>query len=188
MSGKMNHSVLRAFSFTLFFVSLQTAQAQTGPVITGQPTGEVINSSNGLPVGVPETTGGYSGEAFQRFDSQSPWMHGYYQPIPAYGGYGAYRPYNYKHVLSQSQAAGGWGMQPTMPYSQQFWHRYRRRASMRPRILNAPIPRTPVGGAAYSRRVLTAPQQRAQPIPRTTAPQLRFPPARSRNSSNLPRL
>ena len=184
----MNHFVLRAFSFTLIFVSLQTAQAKTGPIITGQPTGEIINSSNGLPIGVPETAGGYPGEAMHRFDSQSPWMHGYYQPIPAYGGYGAFRPYNYKHVLSQSQAAGGWGMSPTMPYSQQFWHRYRRRANMRPRILNAPIPRTPIRGATSSRRRFPAPQYGAQPIPRPAASQLRFPSSRSANFSGPPRL
>jgi len=88
--------------------------------------------SNGLPVGIPETTGGIYGEPLQRYDAPYPWMHGYVQEIPAYEGYAAFRPYNYKHVFAQSQAAGGWGMSPTMPYAQQFWHRYRKRALMTP--------------------------------------------------------
>jgi len=99
------------------------------PVIVSQ---EGVPMSNGLPVGVPETTGGIYGEPLQRYDSQYPWMHGYFQEIPPYHGFAAFRPYNYKHVLSQAQTAGGWGMSPGMPYAQQFWHRYRKRALMRP--------------------------------------------------------
>ncbi len=72
---------------------------------------------------------GFGGQLYP-FDSAYPWVHGYFQEIPAYGGYVAFRPYNYKHVLSQSQAAGGWGLNPTMPYSQQFWHRYNQRATL----------------------------------------------------------
>ena len=74
---------------------------------------------------------GFGGQLYP-FDGQEPWLHGYFQEIPAYGGYNAFRPYNYKHVLSQSQTAAGWGMQPTMPYSQQFWHRYHAPATMSP--------------------------------------------------------
>lgn len=109
-------------------VTLQTARAQEpipGP-------GETVTMSNGLPIGVPETTGGIYGEPLQRYDAQFPWLHGYFQEIPPYSGYAAFRPYNYKHVLSQAQAAGGWGESPTMPYAQQFWHRYRKRARMLP--------------------------------------------------------
>lgn len=76
-----------------------------------------------------QQTGGTT-EPRYPFDSQEAWVHGYVQEIPAYGGYARFRPYNYKHVLSQSQVSGGWGMHPTMPYSQQFWHRYQDRASM----------------------------------------------------------
>ena len=72
---------------------------------------------------------GPGGEQLYPFDSQAPWVHGYYQEMPAYGGYAAFNPYNYKHVLSQSQAAGGWGMSPTMPYSQQYWHPYQAQAA-----------------------------------------------------------
>jgi hypothetical protein len=70
------------------------------------------------------------GDPLFPYDSQEPWMHGYFQEIPAYGGYLSFRPYNYRHVLSQSQAAGGWGMRPTMPYSHHFWHRYHEQATM----------------------------------------------------------
>ena len=66
------------------------------------------------------------------FDSPEPWIHGYYQRISPYQGWGSYRPYNYKHVFSQAQVAGGWGMPLNMPYSQQFWHRYNRQAQLYP--------------------------------------------------------
>jgi hypothetical protein len=74
---------------------------------------------------------GFGGQLYP-YDGPEPWLHGYFQEIPAYGGYTAFRPYNYKHVLSQSQTAGGWGLNPTMPYSQQFWHRYHAQATMSP--------------------------------------------------------
>ncbi|MDZ4684778.1 MAG: hypothetical protein SH850_06770 [Planctomycetaceae bacterium] len=75
---------------------------------------------------------GFEGQSEQRhpFDTQQNWVHGYHQEIPAYGGHAFFRPYNYKDVLSQSQTAAGWGMSPTMPYSQQFWHRYHDQATM----------------------------------------------------------
>lgn len=69
-------------------------------------------------------------EQLYSFDAPEPWLHGHFQEIPAYGGWAHFRPYNYRHVLSQSQAAGGWGMSPQMPYSHQFWHRYHERATM----------------------------------------------------------
>lgn len=75
---------------------------------------------------------GFEGGFEQRypFDSQQNWVHGHFQEIPAYGGHAFYRPYNYKDVLSQSQTAAGWGQSPTLPYSQQFWHRYHDQATM----------------------------------------------------------
>lgn len=75
---------------------------------------------------------GFEGSSEQRypFDTQQNWVHGYFQEIPAYGGHPVYRPYNYKDVLSQSQTAAGWGERPSMPYSQQFWHRYQDQATM----------------------------------------------------------
>ena len=66
------------------------------------------------------------------YDATEPWLHGYWQDMPYYGGYKHFRPYNYKAVLSQSQTAAGWGMNPRMPYSQQFWHRYHQQAAISP--------------------------------------------------------
>lgn len=57
------------------------------------------------------------------YDHHEPWVHHYIQEIPAYGGYHFFRPYNYKHLLSQSQVAGGWGLSPTNPYSQEYFRR-----------------------------------------------------------------
>lgn len=75
---------------------------------------------------------GFEGSMEQRhpFDTQQNWVHGYFQEIPAYGGHAVYRPYNYKDVLSQSQTAAGWGERPSMPYSQQYWHKYHDQATM----------------------------------------------------------
>lgn len=89
---------------------------------------------------------GAYGDQVYPFEQQDPWLHGYFQEIPAYGGYYYYRPYNYKHVLSQSQTAAGFGMSPVMPYSQQFWHRYQNRANFAP-FVNEPggVPPMPAG-------------------------------------------
>jgi hypothetical protein len=62
------------------------------------------------------------GEPRFAFNAPSPWIHGYTQEIPAYAGFHVFRPYNYKHVLVQSQMAAEWGLPSTSPYSQQFWH------------------------------------------------------------------
>jgi hypothetical protein len=65
-----------------------------------------------------------SGEPLFRYDDQERWKHGWVQNMPYYEGFHSFRPYNYHHVFSQAQTAAGWGMPATMPYSQQFWHRY----------------------------------------------------------------
>ncbi|RMG37694.1 MAG: hypothetical protein D6725_08490 [Planctomycetota bacterium] len=75
--------------------------------------------------------GGAAGQLYP-FDSPEPWLHGYFQEIPAYGGFRSFQPYNYRHVFGQVQAAAVWGM-GAMPYSQQFWHRYADRASLKER-------------------------------------------------------
>lgn len=86
-------------------------------------------SSGQLPAGYTDPgfgPGGYGqgrGDPFYPYDGPEPWLRGQWQEIPAYGGYHFFRPYNYKHVLSQSQVAGGWGMNPVMPYSQSFFAR-----------------------------------------------------------------
>ncbi len=71
------------------------------------------------------------GDQLYPYDSPAPWQHGYIQSIPAYGGFNYFRPYNYRHVLSQTQVSGGWGMVPQMGYSQQFWHRYADQAALK---------------------------------------------------------
>lgn len=101
-----------------------------GPVESWEP-GPVGSFGGGFP------------DELHPYDAPDAWQHGYFQEIPAYGGYGAFRPYNYKHVLAQSQAAGGWGMSPTMPYSQQFWHRYHDQAAMKEHLSR-------VGAAEYT--------------------------------------
>jgi hypothetical protein len=74
------------------------------------------------------------------FDCPAPWLHGYVQEIPAHAGFYSFRPYNYKHVFMQSQTVGGWGLSPTAPYSQEYWHRER------PGHANAALPQiTPTG-------------------------------------------
>lgn len=83
---------------------------------------------------------GHEGSSEQRhpFDTQQNWVHGYFQEIPAYGGHHLFRPYNYKDVLSQSQTAAGWGERPTMPYSNQYWHKYQDHATMLKSAQSAP--------------------------------------------------
>jgi hypothetical protein len=82
------------------------------------------------PAPYVEAVGGIYGDELYPYDAHYPWLHGYFQEMPAYGGYKSFRPYNYKHIMSQSKTAAGWGLSPQMPYSQQFWHRYQYRASM----------------------------------------------------------
>jgi hypothetical protein len=80
-----------------------------------------------------------SSEPLFAYDDLEPWKHGYIQVMPFYGGFHFYRPYNYKQVFAQSQTAAGWGMPNTMPYSQQFWHRYEQQADLSlPRVPQQP--------------------------------------------------
>ena len=58
------------------------------------------------------------------YDDLDVWKHGWMQVMPYYGGQHSFRPYNYKQVFSQSAQAAAWGMPRSMPYSQQFYHRY----------------------------------------------------------------
>lgn len=80
----------------------------------------------GVP-GVEYSTAIAAGEGGQLYpyDQQDPWLHGQFQRVPAYGGFSSFRPYNYRHVFSQTQIASGWGSPHGMPYSQQFWNKYR---------------------------------------------------------------
>ena len=135
----------------------------------------MLHAQEGIPVGegylgntLPTYPGGISGgvnEQLYPYDNQTMWQHGHFQEIPAYGGHVSFRPYNYKHVLSQAQTAAGWGEKANMPYSQQFWHRYSERARME-RI----APREgvkPADGAAGANNQYQAPPYQA---PANTAP------------------
>ena len=63
-----------------------------------------------------------SQETLFRYDDQEPWKHGWKKQMPYHEGFQAFRPYNYHHVFGQTQTAAAYGQ--TMPYSQQWWHRY----------------------------------------------------------------
>ncbi|MDB5387468.1 MAG: hypothetical protein JWM11_3114 [Planctomycetaceae bacterium] len=58
-----------------------------------------------------------TGDPTYPYDYEPNWMHGYYQDIPAYHGHHFFRPYNYKHVFPQTQAAAAWGIPPQLPIS-----------------------------------------------------------------------
>jgi hypothetical protein len=87
-------------------------------IMTASVVGALSAAASAAPpaAGMPEGQPG-CGEARYPFDAPEPWLHGYFQETPAYGGYRAFRPYNYKHVFVQSQIAAGWGAPATMPYS-----------------------------------------------------------------------
>lgn len=122
----MRRSLVFAFAVTLF--SSASALAQVG-----MPGIEYSN-----------TVAGGDGVQLYPYDQQDPWIHGYFQRYPAYGGFSSFRPYNYRHVFSQTQIAQGWGAAHGMPYSQQFWNKYR--TSYLDQNLHsqmAPLPYTP---------------------------------------------
>jgi hypothetical protein len=58
-----------------------------------------------------------TGDPTYPYDYEPNWMHGYFQDIPAYHGHHFFRPYNYKHILPQTQAAAAWGIPPQLPIS-----------------------------------------------------------------------
>lgn len=70
----------------------------------------------------PDSTQAFgTGEPTNPYDFEPNWAHGYYQEVPAYGGYHFFRPYNYKHVMPQAQVSAAWGNSPNMPYSHQYF-------------------------------------------------------------------
>lgn len=103
----MRRTLVLAVAVTL--LSALSAQAQIG-----SPGIEYSN-----------TIAGGDGVQMYPYDQQDPWLHGHFQRYPAYGGFSSFRPYNYRHVFSQTQIATGWGAAHGMPYSQQFWNKYR---------------------------------------------------------------
>ena len=103
---------MRRTSWLAFVVAVivsASAQAQVGS--PGIEYGNSIGAGDGLQL--------------YPYDQQDPWLHGYFQRVPAYGGFSSFRPYNYRHVSAQTQLAQTWGHAHGMPYSQQFWNRYR---------------------------------------------------------------
>ncbi|QDT77489.1 hypothetical protein Mal35_09150 [Gimesia maris] len=90
---------------------------------------EAIPYEAGQPMTSSGVTGGIYGDPRFPFDSQYPWQHGYFQEISPYSGYHYFKPYNYRHVLSQTQTANGWGITPQLAYSQHFWNRYHEQAA-----------------------------------------------------------
>jgi len=170
------------------------------PIPSNEPLPQGMGMSQGLGTPGPSEAPGYpalqnayqfngfEGQSEQRypFDTQQNWVHGYFQEIPAYGGHHVFRPYNYKDVLSQAQTAGGWGLSPTMPYSQQFWHRYQDRAAMLKLSQNrAPLPEhqvqqfSPVGYPSQASPAewpqTTVPANWNQPVPPSAGPVLMVP-------------
>ena len=103
----MRRSLVFAFAMSLYLAVAAHAQV-------GMPGIEYSN-----------TIAGGDGVQLYPYDQQDPWLHGYYQRYPVYGGFSSFRPYNYRHVFSQTQIATGWGSAHGMPYSQQFWNNYR---------------------------------------------------------------
>jgi hypothetical protein len=69
--------------------------------------------------------GGPVTDPYLNYDAYEPWVHGYWQELPAFGGFTYYRPYNYRHVYVQSEVAASWGTSSQMPYSQEYYRRAR---------------------------------------------------------------
>ena len=90
---------------------------------------EAMPYESSQPMTSAGVTGGIYGDPRFPFDSQYPWQHGYFQEISPYSGYHYFKPYNYRHVLSQTQTANGWGITPQLAYSQRFWNRYHEQAA-----------------------------------------------------------
>lgn len=87
--------------------------------------GGFMGGYGGMVGGYDSMGYGLSGEMRYPFDQTDPWLHGYFQEMPAYGGYGSFRPYNYKHVFSHAQVGAMWGMPYSQPYSQDYFNRLR---------------------------------------------------------------
>jgi len=123
-------------STTLYALAIAAALGADPFIPTADPTttyGAYGMSEGTTGSSYPTTssgvTGGIFGDDRYPFDSQYPWQHGYFQEISPYSGYHYFKPYNYRHVLSQTQTAAGWGITPQLSYSQHFWNRYQEQAT-----------------------------------------------------------
>jgi len=130
----LRRSLMRRTIFALAVCCLSGTTAFAQEVVYqsggGYYGGEQQFMSSGA-VGAPAVNyagaiaGGCGGQLYA-FDRQEPWLHGNFQRMPAYGGFSRFRPYNYRHVLAQTQIATNvWGAAHGHPYSQQFWNQYR---------------------------------------------------------------
>lgn len=107
--------IILAVAFCCISAPLASAQEYVSGNDVGMP-GVMYSGSIGA---------GYGGQLYP-YDRQEPWLHGHFQRMPAYGGFASFRPYNYRHVFAQRQIATNvWGSAHGLPYSQQFWNRYR---------------------------------------------------------------
>ncbi len=112
------------FAFLVVALLTTSTQAQVGP--PGIEYGNTIQAQVGSP-GIEYGNAIAAGDGVQLYpyDQQDTWLHGHFQRVPSYGGFSSFRPYNYRHVFAQAQLAQSWGHTHGMPYSQQFWNRYR---------------------------------------------------------------
>src|SRR6478672_11598496 len=109
-------------NFIAVLVAASIGQFPPGPGFSGGPGASQYGG--GAVYSAPDSTQAFgTGDPTNPYDFEPNWAHGYYQEIPAYGGYHFFRPYNYKHVMPQSQVAAAWGIAPNMPYSHQYFDR-----------------------------------------------------------------
>jgi len=112
--------------FALLVAALLAASAQAQVGSPGIEYGNAIQTQVGSPgIEYGNTIAAGDGVQLYPYDQQDPWLHGHFQRVPSYGGFSSFRPYNYRHVSAQTQLAQTWGHAHGMPYSQQFWNRYR---------------------------------------------------------------
>ena len=115
----MRRTSLFAVLVAAVVTAVVTASAQAQP----HPQAQSLVGSPGIEYGNTISAG--DGVQLYPYDQQDPWLHGHFQRVPSYGGFASFRPYNYRHVFAQTQLAQSWGHAHGMPYSQQFWNRYR---------------------------------------------------------------
>lgn len=117
-------------STTIFAIAIAAAVSGDPMISNGDQYGATeLPYEASYPMTSAGVTSGLYGDPLYPFDSQYPWQHGYFQEISPYSGYHYFKPYNYRHVLSQTQTASGWGITPQLAYSQHFWNRYQEQAT-----------------------------------------------------------
>ena len=120
------------------------------------------------------------------FNFQAPWAHGQHKRLPAYAGYGSFRPYNYRHVAPQAQIATRWGATPGIPYSAGHANLYPARSAApsfsKPEIIHRRTPATSANSPQQLAPLISNPLPPLKPVPRisahqqTTAPQVHLYP------------